>query len=588
MRSSRRRARSARLAFPFLLAPALLLAQAAPPELPRVTVSTVTPTTTRVLTVAAGGNLQAAIDSARPTDAIELACGATYTGHFVLPKAGAVLRPSCYAALPPVGTRMTPATAASLTLPKIVSPDYQAAIATALGANHYRLVGLEITVARTPYNYGLVLLGSGDVDQNTVASIAHDLVLDRVYLHGNDTTSLSRCVGLNSATTAIVDSYLSDCHAAGQDAQAVGGWNGPGPYLLANNYLEGSGENILLGGADPAVPNLVPSDIEILGNHIAKPGRWLGGRWSIKNLLEFKSAQRVRIEGNVFDGSWQHAQEGFGIVLWSANQSGKATWTVMQDVTFRHNVMRNVGAGFQLTAASDYPSIHARRIAITDNLIYGIDAPGFQGNGRAFQVMGDIADVRIAHNTVLGQSLTAFTLGPLGTTTTRLEVTDNILDGGLYGIIGDNSGVGAPSWTLFAPSGTFARNLLTINPDYATQFPAGNQYPASASAIGFVNLAGGDFHLAAASPYRSATATPGADVDAVLAATARAVSGTGAVLPPVTVPLLTLVQLRDAIAALDKATGASGRENLTVKAALVPVNVYLKALLAASSSPTAH
>lgn len=481
-----------------------------------------------VISVAANGDLQAAINAANPGDVIELARGATYTGVFTLPNKGTsnswiIIRPAAGAALPPEGQRMTPALAASLSLPKIVSPDYQAAIATKLGANHYRLVGVEITVAAgQTSNYGLVMLGASNADegQTTLASVAHDIVLDRVYVHGTDVVSLKRCVALNSASTAIIDSWLSACHAEGQDAQAIGGWNGPGPFKIVNNYLEGSAENILFGGADPSIPNLVPSDIEIRRNHVTKPTSWHGGRWLIKNLLELKNAQRVLVEGNVFENNWQDAQEGAAILIWSVNQSGAATWDAMQDVTFRRNIVRNVGAGFAVAATSVFPSIPTTRIDIRDNLVYGIDQPGFEGNGRGFQIGGGLAslsDLTIANNTVIGSTATAVTLA--STPSVRLSVTDNVLSGGLYGIIGDGTGVGTLSWNAFASGGTFARNVLVIPADYVSQFPTGNAYPATETAIGFANIAGSDYHLSATSPFKASSGRdPGADIDAVQAA----------------------------------------------------------------------
>jgi hypothetical protein len=57
----------------------------------------------------------------------------------------------------------------------------------------------------------------------------------------------------------------------GEDAQALVGTNGPGPFTIINNYLEGSTENVLFGGAAPMIPNIIPSDIEFRYNHVAKP-----------------------------------------------------------------------------------------------------------------------------------------------------------------------------------------------------------------------------------------------------------------------------------------------------------------------------
>ena len=37
---------------------------------------------------------------------------------------------------------------------------------------------------------------------------------------------------------------------------------GTGPYNIINNHLEGASENVMFGGADPDISNLVPADIE--------------------------------------------------------------------------------------------------------------------------------------------------------------------------------------------------------------------------------------------------------------------------------------------------------------------------------------
>lgn len=101
--------------------------------------------------------------------------------------------------------------------------------------------------------------------------VPHNLVVDRVYIHGDVTVGQKRGIGLNSASTSIVNSYIAEIKAEGQDSQAICGWNGPGPYLISNNYLEAAGENVMFGGADPAIVDLVPSDITFTRNHLFKP-----------------------------------------------------------------------------------------------------------------------------------------------------------------------------------------------------------------------------------------------------------------------------------------------------------------------------
>jgi hypothetical protein len=123
------------------------------------------------------------------------------------------------------------------------------------------------------------------------------------YVHGSATFDVRRCVALNSAAPAVVDSYLADCHSNQNDSQGIAGWNGPGPFKIENNYVEGGHEVVFFGGQTPGVSGLIPSDIEIRRNHITRPMRWRGV-WQVKNLFELKSAQRVLLEGNVLENNW--------------------------------------------------------------------------------------------------------------------------------------------------------------------------------------------------------------------------------------------------------------------------------------------
>ena len=117
---------------------------------------------------------------------------------------------------------------------------------TAPGAHHWRLMLIEVV------GNGMGdLITLGDGDQTSLTRVPHDLVLDRVYIHGDAAAGQKRGIALNSASTTITGSYISDIKAVGQDSQAICGWNGPGPFTITNNYLEAAGENMLFGGADP-------------------------------------------------------------------------------------------------------------------------------------------------------------------------------------------------------------------------------------------------------------------------------------------------------------------------------------------------
>lgn len=74
---------------------------------------------------------------------------------------------------------------------------------------------------------------------------------------------------------------LGDGGGAQRTLAQVPHWNGPGPFVISNNYLEGSGENIIFGGSDPSIPDLVTSDIVNTGNLISKPTRWRTEKWAV-------------------------------------------------------------------------------------------------------------------------------------------------------------------------------------------------------------------------------------------------------------------------------------------------------------------
>jgi PKD repeat protein len=228
------------------------------------------------ITVSAGGNLQAAINAARPGDTIQLQPGATFVGNFTLPvKTGPgeiTIRTAPDPRLPLPGQRLNPAAHASL-LAKIRSGNSLPAIQTAPRAQYWRLELLEFGPNVNGYS-DIIRLGHSGTDQTTLDVVPHHIVIDRCYVHGDPLVGQKRGIALNSAWTTIINSHISDIKGSGMDTQAIAGWNGPGPYVIENNYLEGAGENVMFGGADPQIPGLVPSDITFRLNYLSKPRSW--------------------------------------------------------------------------------------------------------------------------------------------------------------------------------------------------------------------------------------------------------------------------------------------------------------------------
>jgi hypothetical protein len=472
-----------------------------------------------IRTVNAGGDLQAALNAALPGDTILLQPGATFTGNYVLPlKPGTngdyitIRSGASDAALPASTVRMTPAFEAQLA--KLQSPNSAPALSTAPGAHHYRLLFLEFRANRQGYGE-IIALGDGSRAQNTLAMVPHDIIIDRVYVHGDVTYGQKRGIGLNSASTTIVNSYVSEIKAVGQDSQAICGWNGPGPFTIVNNYLEAAGENIMFGGADPAIPNLVPSDITFKNNHLSKPLAWrTQTQWNMKNLFELKNAQRVVVDGNLMEYNWLAAQVGYAVLFTPRNQGGTAPWSVVQQVLFTNNIVRHVSSGISILGNDDINvSMTTNDIVVRNNLFEDVSGAAYGGSGRFVLINGG-ANITIDHNTVLQDGWSA--LYAVGAPTHGLVFTNNIVPDYAWAIMGGGSSPGNATIAMYFPNGQFLRGIFAGSKP--SLYPTGNFFPPNMGEVGFVDLANRNYRLAPSSIYRN-TATdgtdPGANIDAL-------------------------------------------------------------------------
>jgi len=465
------------------------------------------------ISVRAGDNLQRAIDRAGRGDEIVVEAGARFLGNFVLPRkpGDGWITIRSDAALAPSGNRMTPTAARKLA--KIVTAKAEPALRVEDGASGWRLVGLEVGAAPgLTVTYTLVSFGDGD--ETSLAQVPRRLVLDRSYVHGHDLLDVRRGVGLQCADCAVVDSWISDIHSA-FDAAAVWGWNGPGPMLIENNRLEGSGENVMFGGADPRIPGVQPADITIRHNHIIKPLAWKG-RWLAKNLVEFKSGVRVLMEGNVLENSWPDGQAGFAAVWWSTDQYGSAPWVTTCDITFRNNRIDNVSGGILLTDGNRSANPAMTRVAIHDNLFTNVGAGGI--NGRVFWLVGPLTNLLITHNTAFAPVSSVFFDGTIRTVP-GLVLNDNILGDGEYNVFSTN-GQGMSAILSTVGTEDAMRGNVFVRPSWVN-YGSANFTAATPAAVGFNNWPQ-DPRLSGSSSFRGRATDgrdPGVDADALASAT---------------------------------------------------------------------
>ena len=566
--------------------------------------------------VAAGDNLQAAINAAADGDEIRLQAGATFSGNFVLPVvAGATLGITITtdlpdAQLPADGERVTPAQTVSFA--KIMSPNSASALRTAAGAHHWILKCLEFRNNKDGFG-DILQIGDGSSAQVSLSQVPYTIVIDRVYIHGHPLYGQKRGIALNGRDITIRNSYISNIKAVGQDSQGIGGWNGPGPFTIENNYIEASTENFLLGGSDPAIPNLVSEHVTVRGNYMSRPmawrdpiipapnglstsaasgslppgtysytvvarrpvgqgttghskpstpvqatlsstggvriswsvvldateylvyGRAAGGQnqywrvtgtrftdagtagtsgtppadateWQVKNLFELKNARDVLVENNVFENNWQQAQAGYAIVLTPRNQDGGCTWCTIESVVFRHNIVRNSAAGFNISGR-DYPNVSqiTTGVTISDNLVYNI-RQWFGGNGWGVLIGDGPRNVVLTHNTfdydgttllyVYGGSASAPAV------VNGFTFTYNAAPNNSYGINGASASPGALTVQMYFPGSTITGNW--ISGANASKYPDGNRTEAPFQNY-LVDRANCDYHLT------GVLAVPGAD-----------------------------------------------------------------------------
>ena len=546
-----------------------------------------TPTFAEVRQVRAGENLQTALDTAQPGDELRLAPGATFTGNFVLPvKAGSsmiTIRTDLPdASLPAANQRVTPATAAQFA--RIVSPNTSASLRTAPGAHHWRV--MFVAFPSTNEGYGdIIQLGDGSNAQNNLSQVPYEIVFDRVYVHGHPLYGQKRGIALNARLVTIRNSHISDIKAVGADSQAIGGWNGPGPFSIENNYLEAAAENFLLGGSDPAIPNLVSEDVTVRHNHMSRPMSWRdpiiptpsgagatpaaggslapgayayrivarrpvgsgstgtsaptaeivaaspggavtiawqpvpdateyqvygrtpgraseywtvtgssftdtgaagrpgtppsdGTRWQVKNVFELKSARRVKVEYNLFENNWRHAQPGYAIVLTPRNQDGRCTWCVIESVEFSHNIVRHTAAAFNISGYdTNHPTGQTRGLRITENLIYGVTT-ALGGNGWGVLIGDEPRDVVFDRNTFEFDGTTlVYAYGGTATSPKAIagfQFTNNAAPHGEYGINGADASTGTLTLQKYFPGAVITGNWLSGG--NSSRYPPGNRF----------------------------------------------------------------------------------------------------------------
>ena len=562
-----------------------------PAQLPIATVTSSmaqTPAPEAIITVNAGDDLQAALNAAQCGNTIQLQAGATFTGIFKFPARSCdnnhwiiVRTSSPDSALPAEGQRLTPCYAAVASLPgrpqytcnnpqnvlaKLVDSGLIGPVIFQTGANHYRLIGLELT--RPTGTRGAVTLIS--VAPGGTASY---IVLDRSWVHG--TTQDESRVGFELSGTnnvAVVDSYFNDFHCTAisgtcSEAHAVHGGSGnyqDGTFKIEDNFLEASAQAILFGGA---AATTTPTDITIRFNHFFKPWQWMKGNspfqggvtgnpFIVRHHLEFKNAIRVLMEDNLLENVWGgFGETGDAILLTPKSQHIKSGGNVcpicqVTDVTLRYMHIIHASGGIVIATAlsgngrNGAPAMAGARFSIHDVVMDDINRQ-YVGGGWLFSV-GNAWPTNPL-NTITIDHITGFPDSNGGV----LLLKNQISNPPMYGFVFTNSLVSAGRYPVWNGGGgatscahsdvpltslnncftsyTFNNNALIAAPAHypPSAWPTGNLFATNTNSVDFAQYDdsnGGNYQLMPGSPYKN-MGSDGLDLGADIAGLNAALAG---------------------------------------------------------------
>jgi len=181
-------------------------------------------------------------------------------------------------------------------------------------------------------------------------------------------------------------------------------------------------------------------------------------------------------------------------------------------VQFTNNIVRHVSSGFTILGRDNVsPSQETNDIVIRNNIFEDVSRVRYGGWGSLVLVNGG-RDIVFDHNTaILDGSWAVLAEAP----SQNFVFTNNIIPDNNWAIMGTGMSPGTASIGYYFPGSTI-RSAIIAGP-YGYLYPPGNYFPTSLDAVGFVNLAAGNYRLSAISLYRNA-GTDGKDVGCDIAA----------------------------------------------------------------------
>lgn len=449
------------------------------------------------------------------------------------------------------------------------------------GAAKLRFIGIDFEPLEQGNFDQFTIIEVGEFYQSSLSTNPQKIIFQHIVMNPPGTTMVRHGMMNDGYKVAILSSWIGNIFTRcfpGQgcvtDSNAFYSLNGRGSHVYNNSFIEASSENILYGGDTVTIDGHVPTNIEMRRCYFFKRTAWKPNPtplYNIKNLIEFKIGRRAYLEGNVFENHWMGADAGQpNAININSLAEPSSQWTVNEDIVFENNKVTQMPSGVLLAAAFypasgneslNYDPRKSQNVKFKNMLFDKFNA----GEARRLVIANSAEYASFDHITQIDTGLATSRLMEFATRNNYgFQITNSIVGmgtdyqiiyEGLFGRCALNKGTGGSNLT--APcnqDGNWTVNnniFVRYNSDPLISPPAGNcDSPIGYGAVGFVNLAGGDYRLTGSGPCYPGQTTVGADITTLNTRTACTVSGTGTscgVTPPGqtpypgTAPVLTAV-----------------------------------------------
>lgn len=351
-------------------------------------------------------------------------------------------------------------------------------------ASGYRFIGIEFRTHPSQLHIQFQMIDMGSIlgPQNAISKIPQNIIFDRCILNGGEFCENKFGLMFAVRRSAVRNCYIYNFWSRNlhwDDTAGICSWNTDGGNLIENNYIDSSGENWFIGGGNQNC-GANNEDWVFRRNHFRKNYALYHGKsfddvtgaalddslkCVIKNLGETKQCNRVVIEDNIFEQSFQEATAGQGSTahthkLTDYGSPGHDPKSGNQ--LFRGNLTRKAGILLSLIGNQDgntgngrEPGMYQREMHYLDNVFEDYCTPPFvppTGNAPRLILLGADATyphgaLSWDHNTVVTEvanpnaSGTIFTVGTnQANSVERLDIVRSILHWGQYGITAQGSG----------------------------------------------------------------------------------------------------------------------------------------------------